>query len=81
MGMAGALLAVEGLLESVHGVRLRQHQGELNAVDGPFSDIKQLVSSVILIRAKTKADAVDWGKKLLEVLGDGELELRLMREQ
>ncbi|HKU37728.1 MAG TPA: hypothetical protein VJR89_06260 [Polyangiales bacterium] len=81
MGMAGALLAVEGMLESVHGVRVRRRQGEVSAVDGPFKDVEQLVSSVLFIRAKTKADAVAWAKKLLEVLGDGELELRLIRAQ
>src|SRR4051812_47162593 len=76
MSMAGALLAVEGVLESLHGVRLRRDQGELTAVEGPFPDVKQLVSTVIFIRTKTKADAVEWGKKLLAVLGEGELELR-----
>jgi hypothetical protein len=81
MTIAGALVAGEGLLESLHGVRLRQHHGEVIADDGPFKDIERIVSSVFFVRAKTKEDAVVWGKKLLDALGGGELELRLMREQ
>ena len=79
MTMAGALLAFEGCLPTAHGAKLRYDpSGEHHIVDGPFSDLKQIVGGVMLVQAKTKADAVGWAKKLLTELGEGEIEVRLL---
>lgn len=78
MTMAGVLLAIEGCSLSLHGARIWTDRGELRVVDGPFADTKQIISGAVLVQTKSKADAVRWGKRLLTILGEGSVELRLL---
>jgi hypothetical protein len=78
MTAAGVLIAIEGCLPTRHGARIQLDAGELRVVDGPFTDVKQVVSGVLLLQTKSKADAVHWGKRLLTILGEGSVELRLL---
>src|SRR6185312_512380 len=78
MTIAGVLLAVEGCLPTQHGALVRSEKGELQATDGPFMDLKEIISGVTLIQTKSKLDAVHWSKRLLGVLGEGSVEVRLL---
>jgi hypothetical protein len=78
MTLAGVLLAVEGCLPTEHGARVRNEKGEIVASDGPFTDIKEIISGVVLLQTKSKADAIHWSKRLLTVLGEGSVEVRLL---
>jgi hypothetical protein len=80
MTMAGVLLAIEGCLPTRFGARIQMDQGELRVVEGPFTDVKQLVSGVLLLQTKSKADAIHWGKRLLTIVGEGSVELRLLAD-
>jgi hypothetical protein len=75
---AGVLLATDGLLPSSKGARVRLSQGTFTVTDGPFTEAKELVAGFAIIRVNSKAEAIEWGKRFLQIAGDGENEIRLM---
>jgi hypothetical protein len=82
---AGYLLESGGLLPSSKGARLRLAGGNLTVTDGPFAEAKELIGGYAILQVKSKAEAVDLGKRFLklheEVLGpsyEGECEVRQM---
>ena len=77
---SGRLLATEGCLPSALGARIRLSNGKFNVVDGPFTESKELVGGFALIRAASKAEAIEYTKELLKVAGDGETEIRQVYE-
>lgn len=80
MTQAGVLLATEGCLPSVKGARVRRENGTFTVTDGPFTESKELVAGFAIIQAASKAEAVHWAKRFLEVAGDGESEIREVNE-
>jgi hypothetical protein len=73
---AGVLLATDGLHPSVKGKRIKLDDGKLTITDGPFTESKELVASYALYQVETMDEAVMWTRRFLEVLGQGECELR-----
>ena len=80
MQQAGVLLAAEGCMTSTHGVRVRLSSGKFAVTDGPFPETKELLAGFCLLQVKSKAEAVEWGKRFLAVAGDGESEIRLLHD-
>ena len=77
---AGILLAAEGLQPSSKGKRVRLAGGKVAVIDGPFTESKELVASYALMQVKSMAEAVEWTTRFLQVLGEGECELRPLAE-
>ncbi len=77
---SGKLLATEGCLPSSKGARIRQTGGKYTVTDGPFTESKELVAGMAVIRADSKEDAIEQVKAFLKVAGDGETELRQLYE-
>jgi hypothetical protein len=77
---SGKLLATEGCLPSALGARIRLSDGKFNVVDGPFTEAKEVVGGFALIRAASKAEAIEITKEFLKVAGDGETEIRQIFE-
>jgi hypothetical protein len=77
---SGKLLATEGCLPSALGARIRLSNGNFNVVDGPFTEAKEVVGGFALIRAESKAEAIEIAKEFLKVAGDGETEIRQVYE-
>jgi hypothetical protein len=77
---AGKLIASEGCLPSAMGARIRKSGEKFNVVDGPFTESKEVVGGFALIRAASKAEAIEFVKEFLIVAGDGETELRQVWE-
>ena len=73
---AGVLLAADGLKPSSEGRRIKYANGKATVIDGPFTESKELVASYALFQVDTWDDAVHWTTRFLEVLGEGECELR-----
>jgi len=73
---AGVLVATDGLHPSSKGKRVRLAKGKVTIVDGPFTESKELVASYALFEVKSMDEAVRWTTRFLEVLGEGECELR-----
>ena len=78
MVKAGVMLAGEGLQPSSKGARVRFADGKPSVTDGPFTEAKELVAGFWLIQVKSKAEALEWAKRVPFV--DGEIEIRQVFE-
>jgi hypothetical protein len=77
---AGVLVDTAGLQPSSKGARVKLSGGKLSVIDGPFAETKELVASYALLETKSMADAIQWTGRFLEVLGQGECEIRPIYE-
>ncbi|HLI35472.1 MAG TPA: YciI family protein [Terriglobia bacterium] len=77
---AGYLVAVEGCLPSATGARVRLSNGKLTVTDGPFTESKEVVGGLAILRANSKEEAIELVKRFLWQAGDGECELRQLHE-
>jgi hypothetical protein len=77
---AGVLVETGGLQPSAHGKRVRVAEGKVTVVDAPFTESKELVASYAILETPTMAEAVEWTTRFLQVLGQGECELRPLFE-
>ncbi len=77
---SGWLLSTEGCLPSALGARVRLSGGKFTVTDGPFTESKEIVGGFALIKADSKAEAVELTRRFLKVAGDGETEIRQIWE-
>jgi hypothetical protein len=77
---AGWLIATEGCLPSALGARVRSTAGKVSVTDGPFTESKEVVAGFAILRANSKAEAIQLVKDLLKVVGDGECQVRQIYE-
>ena len=77
---AGWLIATEGCLPSALDARVRSTNGKLSVTDGPFTESKELVGGFAILRANSKEEAIQLAKDFLQVVGEGECELRQIYE-
>jgi hypothetical protein len=72
---AGVMLAGDGLQPSSKGARVKFGKGKQTVTDGPFTETKELVAGFWIIDVKSKAEAIQWAKRI--PFSDGqEVELR-----
>lgn len=60
---AGVLLGADGLRSSAFGARVKLASGKLSVVDGPFTEIKEMIAGYWLIRAPSLQDAIAWARR------------------
>jgi hypothetical protein len=76
----GQLVSTAGLRPTSEGVRVRLHRGgRLSAVDGPFTETKEVIGGYAILEAPSKAEAVELTRRFLQVHGadwDVECEVR-----
>jgi hypothetical protein len=77
---AGWLVSTEGCLPSALGARVRKSDGKLAVTDGPFTEAKEVVGGFAILQANSKEEAIQLAKDFLQVVGDGECELRQLYE-
>ena len=77
---AGWLLGTEGCLPSALGARVRLTDGKISVTDGPFTESKEVVGGFAILKANSKAEAIQLAKDFLSVVGTGECELRQIYE-
>jgi hypothetical protein len=77
----GWLLATEGCLPSSMGSRVRRDGGKVTVKDGPFTESKEVVGGFAILKANSKAEALELTRRFLQVAGDGECEIRQLFEQ
>ena len=87
MAQAGVLLDAGGLMPSVLGARVRASGGKVTVNEGPFTETKELVGGYAILQARSKAEAVELGRRFMAVHADvlgksyiGELEIRQLAE-
>ena len=85
MAKAGVLLQSGGLLPSSKGARVRASGGKMTVTDGPFAETKELIGGFAILKAASKEEAIQLGKRFMQlhidVLGqayEGTLEVRPM---
>jgi hypothetical protein len=78
---AGVLLAGEGLQPSAKGARVKFSGAKRTVIDGPFAEVQELIAGFWLIEAKSKAEAIEWVKRVPNPTGEeGEIEIRQVFE-
>jgi hypothetical protein len=77
---AGWRIATEGCLPSALGARVRATNGKLSVTDRPFTESKEVVGGFAILRANSKEEAIQLAKDFLNVVGEGECELRQIYE-
>jgi hypothetical protein len=60
---AGVLLSADGLRSSARGARVTIAGGKVSVVDGPFTEIKEMIAGYWMIRAPSLRDAIEWAKR------------------
>ena len=77
----GCLLATEGCLPTALGAKVRRDGSNVSVTDGPFSEAKEVVGGFAILKANSKAEAIQLAKDFLKVAGEGECEIRQIYEQ
>ncbi|MEU8260407.1 YciI family protein [Micromonospora sp. NPDC048999] len=69
---AGVLLAGEGLCKSSKedASRITAAKGKTTITDGPFTETKELIAGFALLDVRSKEEAVEWGKRFIQVFVD-----------
>ena len=52
----------------------------MSVIDGPFTEAKELIGGVAMLKANSREEAVELARHFLSVAGDGECELRQLYE-
>jgi hypothetical protein len=73
---AGIVVATGGIAPTSEGVIITLKEGEFHVLDGPFTEAKELVGGWCLMECRDKDEAVEWTKRFLSVLGEGECRVR-----
>jgi hypothetical protein len=76
---AGVMLAAEGLQASSRGVRVRFSGDTRTVIDGPFTEVKELVAGFWLFHVRSKEEAIEWVKRA-PFDGGVEIEIRQVFE-
>ena len=73
---AGVIVATGGIAPTSEGARISLKEGEYTVVDGPFTEAKELVGGWALMECRDLSEAIEWSKRFLGVLGEGEVRVR-----
>jgi hypothetical protein len=73
---AGVIVATGGIAPTSEGVIVTLKDGDFTVVDGPFTEAKEIVGGWALMECRDKTEAVEWTKRFLAVLGEGECRVR-----
>jgi hypothetical protein len=82
----GILISGEGLKPTAQGAKIKLSKSKRTVVDGPFTEAKEIVAGFMMYRAKTKAEAIEWARRWLQIHVDGtgiessEIEVRRVYE-
>jgi hypothetical protein len=73
---AGVVVATGGIAPTSEGTIISLKGGQFTVVDGPFTEAKELVGGWALMECRDKNEAIEWTKRFLNVLGEGECRVR-----
>jgi hypothetical protein len=66
----GTLVDQGGLLPSAAGAIVSLVDGTIKAVDGPFTEAKELIGGYAVLEVRSKAEAVELTKRLMQIHKD-----------
>ena len=70
---AGVILSGEGLQPSSKGARVRYSGSKRMVIDGPFAETKELIAGYAILQFTSKAEAIEWTKRFVQVDAPGRL--------
>lgn len=73
---AGVLVASGGIAPTAMGAKVTLKDGEITVMDGPFTEAKELIGGWALMECRDLNEAVEWAKRFVSVLGEGEVRVR-----
>jgi hypothetical protein len=73
---AGVIVAAGAVTPLDDAVKIQYHNGEFTVLDGPFTEAKELVGGWALMECRDKAEVIEWTKRFLAVVGEGESTIR-----
>jgi hypothetical protein len=73
---AGVIVATGGIAPTEMGVKITLKDGDFSVVDGPFAEAKELIGGWALLECRDLPEAIEWGKRFVAVLGEGEIRVR-----
>lgn len=84
---SGVLVDQGGLLPSAAGAVVSLADGTIKAVDGPFTEARELVGGYAVIEVGSRAEAVEHARRLMQIHADnwpgysGSCEVRQLMDQ
>lgn len=76
----GRLIDGAGLAGSTTRTRLVFRNGHCTAQQGPYKGERELPAATLLLKVRTREEALEWAERYGKVLGDGEIELGKVNE-
>src|SRR6516225_7174874 len=73
---AGIVVATGGIAPTSEGAIVSLKGGEFTVLDGPFTEAKELVGGWALMECRDKDEAIEWTKRFLSLVGEGESTIR-----
>ena len=70
---AGVILSGEGLQPSSKGARVRYSGNKRTVIDGPYAETKELIAGYAILQFTSKAEAIEWTKRFVQVDAPGRL--------
>ena len=70
---SGVLKDTAGLKPTAEGFRVRLSKKRLTVTDGPFTESKELIAGYAILQFASKAEAIEWTKRFVEVDAPGRL--------
>ena len=85
MTREGVLIRTAGLRPTREGVRVRLRKGQLSAVDGPFTETKEVVGGFAILHHDSHEEAIAGARRVMQIhadcgVTDLEIEIRPMFE-
>ena len=74
---AGVMLQGDGLQPSARGARVKFSNGQPRVIDGPFTEVKELIAGFTMIDVRSKEEAIEWVKRWPSMDGGGEVEIEI----
>ncbi|WP_159945052.1 MULTISPECIES: YciI family protein [unclassified Nocardiopsis] len=62
---AGVMVETAGLVPTSEGTRVTWSGGRLSYTDGPFTETKEVVGGYAILRARDRAEALEWTGRFL----------------
>jgi hypothetical protein len=73
---AGVLVATGGLGPVDEAVKVTLTDGKFTVLDGPFTEAKELIGGWALMETRDRDEAIEWTKRFLSIVGEGESTIR-----
>jgi len=80
MTQEGVLLAMDGCKTSEFGVRVKIDNDKFTVTDGPFTETKEFIGGLAILKVNSKVEAVELSKRFLSVVGSGVSEILEINE-